>query len=101
MVNEREKRKYPRLEMPVRVFEPGGKLLGVTKNLSHKGCFIETKQGIKKKLTLTFQLPNPLEKINAPCEVLWENDEGIGIGFNPTGTNKLVLLRYLWMSNID
>lgn len=101
MLNEQERREHPRLGVSFKVFEPGGELIGSTKNLSLKGCFIETKQTIKKSITLTFQLPDSLEKVNAPCEVLWENGEGMGIGFDLTDKNKLHFLRFFWMGKND
>lgn len=96
MKQEENRRKHRRLglDFGIQVFEHKGDLLGLAKNISLGGCFLETKQQIKNKV-LAFELPDTLETVYTPYKVQWENDKGVGIEFNLDQINKKVLFRFM------
>lgn len=101
MSSEQEKRKYPRLINGIEVFDPNKILIGLTKNISLSGCFLKTDQDIKKDMLLTFQLPDSMGNVTTSCKVRWKNHKGVGLEFNLNNTNKLVFLRFFWITKTD
>ena len=101
MLNEQKKREHPRLETPIKVFEPGGKLIGSTKNLSFNGCFIETKEQTNNAFNVSFLLPPNYRNVNALCEVKWRNNSGVGIAFTLDIKNKTILFEWLFLKGLE
>ncbi len=82
MVNPSDIRKHPRFKLDLEVFEPEGKLLGVTKNVSLGGCFLEASLQIKTNTILALNLPDNNEKIHTLFQVMWKNNNGMGAKFS-------------------
>ena len=91
MVNPVDIRKHPRFNLDLEVFEPEGALLGVTKNISLGGCFLETSRPIKTNTILALNLPDNNEKIHALFQIVWKNNNGMGAKFSFNDENGKTL----------
>ncbi len=101
MLNEQEKREHPRLVESLKVFEPNGKLLGVTKDISLGGCFIETKEHTNNAFNILFLLPQACGIVNALCEVKWSNNSGVGTALTLNTKNKVILSEWLFIKDLE
>lgn len=78
-MQKEENRKMPRFNFSFKVFDPDGKLLGVTKDISPDGCFLKTKKKIlRDTMSISIELPGSLGMINMDCRVV--RSENIGVG---------------------
>ena len=82
MANSQDIRKHQRYELDLEVFEPEGKLLGITKNVSLSGCFLVTNLPIKTNTILALNLPDINEKIHTLFQLVWKNHNGMGAKFS-------------------
>ena len=96
-----EKRKYPRLDVGLKVFEPGGKILGITKNISFGGCFIKTKEVTNNAFNISFFLPPDYGVVKASCEVIWRNNSGIGTAWTLNIKNKNILSEWFFIKQLE
>ncbi len=81
-----EKRKYKRLIFGINIYKSGGKKIGLTKDISASGAFIETSAyfPIGKKLDIVFELPDELRTLTTTARVISRRKKpccGIGVEF--------------------
>ena len=81
-----ERRRYKRLIFGINVYRLGGKQIGLTKDISTGGAFIETPDHfpIGKKLDIVFELPDELKTLTTSAIVITHRKKpcsGIGVEF--------------------
>ena len=78
-MKQQNKRNIQRFSFAFNVYDKDGNLLGVTKNISPDGFFLETKENINKDtLNISIELPRELGKLSLDCKVVRNEDTGIG-----------------------
>tara|TARA_B100000959_G_C14974941_1_gene621193 strand:- start:466 stop:768 length:303 start_codon:yes stop_codon:yes gene_type:complete len=78
-MKQQNKRNIQRFSFAFNVYDKDGDLLGVTKNISPEGFFLETKKNVNKnKLNISIELPRELGILSLDCKVVRNEDTGIG-----------------------
>lgn len=78
-MNQQNKRNIQRFSFAFNVYDEDDNLLGVTKNISTDGFFLETKKNINKDtLSVSIELPGAVGRVNMDCTVVRNEDTGIG-----------------------
>ncbi|HJP18386.1 MAG TPA: PilZ domain-containing protein [Nitrospinota bacterium] len=78
-MKQQNKRNIQRFSFAFNVYDKDGNLLGVTKNISSDGFFLETKKNINKDaLNISIELPRELGTLSLDCTVVRNEDTGIG-----------------------
>lgn len=79
-MKRQEKRNIPRLNVRFNVYDSENNFLGVTKNISAKGCFLETKKNIKiGTMKISVEMLGTLGRIKINCNVTRHDNNGVGI----------------------
>ncbi len=100
MPSQAERRKHQRLDYTINVSGPDGRL-GLAKNMSIDGCFIETKKSIDNTFCISYGLNKRLKVVNMKCRVIWKNNFGIGTKFSLDDENKKILSQGLFIKNVE
>ena len=96
-----EKRKHPRIDVALKVFKPGGEILGITKNISFGGCFIKTKEDTNNAFNISFFLPPDYRVVKASCEVIWRNNNGIEAAWTLDIKDRSILHEWLFLKGLE
>lgn len=79
-MKRQEKRNIPRLNIRFNVYDSENNFLGVTKNISANGCFLETKKNIKSgTMKISVEMLGTLGRIKINCNVTGQDKNGVGI----------------------
>lgn len=78
-MRKEENRNMPRFNFSFKVYDPDGKLLGITKDISSDGCFLKTKEKIMRDiLSISIELPGTLDRLDMECKVVRSDNVGVG-----------------------
>ena len=78
-MKQQNKRNIQRFSFAFNVYDKDDNLLGVTKNISPDGFFLETgKEFNTDILNIAIALPGELGRVNMDCKVVRNEDTGIG-----------------------
>tara|TARA_Y100000294_G_scaffold74749_1_gene70388 strand:- start:561 stop:872 length:312 start_codon:yes stop_codon:yes gene_type:complete len=78
-MKEQYKKRAHRFNFALKVYNENGYLLGITKNISSDGCFLQTQNDINRdKLSISIELPGELGTVNMDCKVVRNEDTGLG-----------------------
>ncbi len=88
-MNQQNKRNIQRFSFTFNVYNENGNLLGVTKNISPDGFFLETEKNITKDtLSIAIELPGAVGRVNMDCTVVRNEDTGIGTKLSLDDENR-------------
>ncbi len=92
-----DKRKEPRHDFGVNLYDAEGNLLGQTNNLSRTGCSIKAIPNVKVGdiLDVYFEIPDSPKWINIKCLVKWKTDENMGGELNMDAKEKEIYLEFI------
>lgn len=93
MSSSPNRRKNPRIDFAVEVSDSTGSL-GLAKNISIGGCFIETNETIDNTFNVSYELNKSLKVVNMKCVVMWKNNFGIGTRFNLDNESRKILSKW-------
>ncbi len=96
-MSDKIKRKEPRHDFGINIYDAEGNLLGQTSNLSRSGCSIKMMPKVKVEDTLDiyFEMPESPEWINVKCLVKWKTDENMGGETNMDAKGKEIYLEFI------
>lgn len=94
------RRKDPRIDYAVKVSDAKGSL-GLAKNFSIGGGFIETNETIDNTFNVSYELNKSLKVVNMKCVVMWKNNFGIGTRFNLDNESRKILSKWLFVKKVE
>lgn len=78
-MKQQNKRTIQRFNFAFNVYDKDDSLLGVTKNVSSNGFFLETEKEFNTDiLNIAIELPGKLGRLSMDCKVVRNEDTGIG-----------------------
>ena len=96
-MSDQEKRKEPRHDFGINIYNSDGNLLGQTNNLSRTGCSFKVIEHVKvgDLLDIYFEIPDSPDWINVKCLVKWKTAENMGGEINLDAEGKQVYLEFI------
>jgi len=91
------KRKEPRHDFGINIYNAEGNLLGQTNNLSRNGCSFKAIQSVKvgDLLDIFFEIPDSPEWLSVKCLVKWKANENMGGEISMDTKGKQVFLEFI------
>ena len=91
-----EKRLHERHELQLKVYDLHENLLGVTKDVSMEGCFIETEHNINwDDLHILIEISSGEKPLHAECQIIRSVDEGYGVKLEFNKENGKIILQLI------
>ncbi|MGR3179224.1 MAG: PilZ domain-containing protein [Candidatus Anammoxibacter sp.] len=86
-----ESRDQKRFDVSLNVYGSDGKLIGVTKDISSTGCFLETKKDLGKGISnISIEMPGTLGLTKMSCKIVRKEKSGVGIKLFLDGNDRKV-----------
>tara|TARA_Y100000294_G_C8346428_1_gene252900 strand:- start:40 stop:360 length:321 start_codon:yes stop_codon:yes gene_type:complete len=87
-----EKRIHERYKLQLKIYDLHENLLGVTKDVSIEGCFIETEHDINwDDLNILIEISSGEKPLHAECQIVRSVDEGYGVKLEFSEENGKIL----------